>query len=78
MTLISLIIIHNVLIRRKSTTSDGSDCIENRYDIGAVECRWAIDCDCWYDTDDDDVEESDGCVVQCRWVTTVDAIQMMI
>ena len=23
-------------------------------DIGADECRWVIECDCWCDTDDDD------------------------
>ena len=22
-------------------------------DVGAVECRWMIDCDCWCDTSDD-------------------------
>jgi len=24
------------------------------YDVGAVECRWRIEYDCWFDTDDDD------------------------
>jgi hypothetical protein len=30
--------------RRCSATTDNK--------IGAVECRWVIDCDCWCDTDD--------------------------
>ena len=30
--------------------------------IGAVECKWVIECDCWYDTDDDDVD-NDCCVI---------------
>jgi len=29
-------------------------------DIGAVEWRWAIECDCWYDTDDDLFVETDN------------------
>ena len=32
--------------------------------IGAIECNWVIECDCWYDIDDDDVE--------CRWVIECD------
>ena len=26
--------------------------------IGAIECRWVIECDCWYDTDDDDYDDN--------------------
>ena len=28
--------------------------------IGAVECIWVIDCDCWCDTDDDNSDDSDN------------------
>ena len=27
--------------------------------IGAVECIWVIDRDCWCDTDDDNIDDSD-------------------
>ena len=30
--------------------------------IDAVGCRWVIDCECWYDTDDNDVCDDDGAV----------------
>ena len=39
-------------------------------DLGALECRWVIGCDCWYDTDDDyDYDDKDNlCAVKCRWL----------
>ena len=26
-------------------------------DIGAIDCRWEVDCDCWCDTDGDDNDD---------------------
>ena len=48
----------------------------NEDDIGAVECRWVIECDCWCDTDVDDDYDSDDDddlgAVECRWMRECD------
>jgi len=42
-------------------------------DLGALECRWVIGCDCWYDTDNyNDDDNYDLCAVECRWVIGCD------
>lgn len=37
--------------------------------VGAVECRWVIECNWWCDTDDDD--DNVG-AVECNWVIECD------
>jgi len=36
-------------------------------DIGAVDWWWAIVCDCWCDTDEDDYDDDYADVVVDRW-----------
>ena len=44
---------------------------DDNNNIGAFECRWVIECDCWCDTDNDD-DDDDICAVECRWVIECD------
>ena len=30
---------------------------DDDYDVGAVECRWLVEYGCWFDTDDDNVDD---------------------
>ena len=41
-------------------------------DVFAVKCRWVIECDCWYGTDDD-VNDDDNYVgdVECRMIDRI-------
>ena len=38
----------------------GDDDDDDDHDVGAVECRWLIEYDCWFDTDDDDLDDGDN------------------
>jgi len=39
----------------------------NNDDIGALECRWGIGCDCWYDADYNEDDKNDLGAVEFRW-----------